>query len=107
MNSKDEFNQPGDIVPTLEGAGRNPPSSRPASTRETTTAGATDNSRQLAAAPAGHNSSDSCNNSDVERVSQEVGREKRNKKGVTGSGVQDGGEGVTTLTRARRENIVV
>ena len=101
MNSKEEFQQPGEIIPTLEGAGirhnRNNNSNR-------NNANNRNNSNSQNSEIEVNSSQDIAN---VGSSSQGDMRRRKTNKKVT---VEVGGtqqEGVTTRSRARRENIVV
>ena len=90
MNSKDEFHQPGEIIPVLEGAGRR---------QVNNSHNRLNNNNQV----------DNSNRSSGESGEENPGENLRKKK-VTRSGRSDSdrrGGGVTTRARARRENIVV
>ena len=103
MNSKEEFQQPKEIIPTLEGAGRRLNRNN-------------NNNRDNANNRNNSNNSNSQNNEIYVNSSQDIanvvsssqgGTRRRNTKKVT---VEVGGTqhaGVTTRSRARRENIVV
>ena len=82
LNSKDEFHQPGEIIPVLEGARRN---------------NRNDNNRNNNNSPR-DNSQDSNNSQGVKTRSQ-------TKKVTTAVAVTTGG--VRTRARARRENSII
>ena len=88
MNSKDEFQQPGEIIPTLEGAGRR------------------NNSSQKS-----YNNNNNNNNRVEESARVEGDRRRRdnNKKVTNGDSRNERGTtpGVTTRARTRRQNNVV
>ena len=90
MNSKDEFHQPGEIIPILEGAGR----------RNGNSHNRLNNNSQ------DDNSNRSSQQEENPGDYSQGAREKKVTRSAK-SGGDSGGGGVTTRARARRENIVV
>ena len=100
MNSAIEFHQPGEIIPTLEGAGRRCHNSQNNNSQKN------NNSRN---SPSDDNENLNENHNVVIDNSQS-GRAKKKKKVTNGgrsTNSEQSVEGVTTRARARRENLIV
>ena len=95
LNSKDEFHQPGELIPVLEGARR---SNRRQNNNNNYNNSHNDNSSNSQNDNSSNSQNDNSNNSQGVRT-------RSQRKKVTA--VPTGGGGVTTRARARRENIVV
>ena len=100
LNSKDEFHQPGELIPVLEGARR---SNRKQHGNNNSQRYDNDNNSQ------DDNSNNSQNDNSINRQNdnnQGVRRRSQRKK-VTTAAVEVTTGGVTTRARARRDNLVV
>ena len=97
MNSKDEFQQPGEIIPSLEGAGRR---------MNNNNNGNSYNNRNIQNSINSQNSVNSQNSDRGEEIPRgdSHGGDNNNRKVTTDCGTTGG---VTTRSRARRENNVV
>ena len=91
LNSRDEFHQPGELIPVLEGARRN-------NIRSNSIINNNNNSDNS-------NNSDNIDNSDNSQVVSQTNGSRR--KVTTAVAVAGSTGGVTTRARARRENLVV
>ena len=104
MNSKDEFHQPGEIIPTLEGVGRRLHNSHNSQNNNSQNNNSQKNNNSR------NSPSDDNEESNVIIDNSQGGRGKKKKKvtigGSSTSSEQSSG-GVTTRARARRENLIV
>ena len=103
LNSKDEFHQPGELIPVLEGARR---SNRRQNNNNNYNNSHNDNSSNSQNDNSSNSQNDNSSNSQNDNSNNSQGVRTRSQRKVTAV-VTTGGGGVTTRARARRENIVV
>ena len=103
LNSKDEFHQPGELIPVLEGARR---SNRKHNNNNNYNNSHNDNSSNSQNDNSSNSQNDNSSNSQNDNSNNSQGVRTRSQRKGTAV-VTTGGGGVTTRARARRENIVV
>ena len=100
LNSRDEFHQPGELIPVLEGARRNNRRSNNIVNNNNNSNNSNNNNNSD-----NSNNSDNIDNSDNSQVVSQTNGSRR--KVTTAVAVAGSTGGVTTRARARRENLVV